>query len=88
MRVIRRPAFQGHAVPETAGRPQGPFPSEVLAPPVITYDDSDPDNIYPPGATAQNNYRGVTMYRCRDCSATLTEDQLEDHACEVDHGQG
>lgn len=87
MRVIRRPAFQGHPVPKTAGLPQGPFPAEVLSPPVVTYDDTDPDNIYPPGATAQNNYRGVDLYRCKSCSATLTEDQLDGHDCESDHGQ-
>lgn len=87
MRVIRRPAYQGHAVPETAGRPKGPFPSEVLAPPVITYDDNDPDDIYPPGATAQNNYQGVILYKCRACAATVTEEQMDAHRCQVDNGE-
>lgn len=86
MRVIRRPAFQGHAIPATAGPARGPFPSEILAPPSVTYEDSDPDNIYPPGATAQNNYRGMTLYRCRVCDATLTEDDLDAHSCESADG--
>jgi hypothetical protein len=82
MRVIRKAAFQGHSFPTTRTKAWGPFPVEVLAEPVITYDDTDPDNIYPPGASAQNNYQGVPLYRCRDCSATLTGDQLDDHICE------
>lgn len=87
MRVIRRPAYQGHAIPATAGRPHGPFPAEILAAPVVTFDDNDPDDIYPPGATAQNNYRGVPLFRCRHCDAVMTEEQTGDHFCEGLDGQ-
>lgn len=34
------------------------------------------------GATAQNNFRAPKRYRCRECSATLFEDELDAHDCE------
>jgi len=87
VRVIRKPAFQGHAIPATAHRPNGPFSSEMLAEPVITYDDTDPDDYYPPGATAQNQYRGLKTYVCNYCSAQVLENELEGHVCGGDHGE-
>lgn len=88
MRVIRKAAYQGHAVPATAGYPRGPFNPEILAQPVIVFDDNDPDDVFPPGATAQNGYRGVQMFRCRDCGAIVREEDVESHRCEVDDGEG
>ena len=88
MRVIRRAAVQGHAVPATASYPKGPFPAEVLAPPVVTHDDTDPDVLYPPGATAQNNYQGVRMFRCKLCGELVTEEQIASHQCEDVDGEG
>jgi len=87
VRVIRKQAFQGHAIPLTAHRPNGPFSSEVLAEPVITYDDTDPDDFYPPGATAQNQYRGLKTYVCNNCSEHVLEDSLSGHACVGEHGE-
>lgn len=87
MKVVRRQAYQGHAVPATAGYPKGPFSPEVLAPPVIDYtplvDDQD---FFPVGATAQNNFRGTPRYQCRLCGDVLDGDQLSTHACEVNDG--
>jgi 5-methylcytosine-specific restriction endonuclease McrA len=87
MRVLRRAAFQGHAVPATAGRPVGPFSAEVLAKPVISDDVITSDNPYPFGATAQNDYQGIKTYQCRYCSEIVTEDELDAHICGGAHGE-
>lgn len=87
MRVIRKPAFQGHAIPSQAGYARNPFDPEVTAQPVVVVDDNDPDVLYPPGATAQNNYRGIQMYRCRECGAMVSEDDLDNHVCEDFDGE-
>lgn len=86
MRVIRRQAYQGHAVPSTASHPRGPFPAEVLAPPVIVYDDTDPDVLMPLEANAQNNYQPETVYVCNLCDARVVESMLDEHRCEDLHG--
>lgn len=86
MRVVRRAAFQGHAVPETAGRPRGPFSPEVLAKPVISDEVITSDNPFPPGATSQNDFRGVPHYRCRYCQEIIPEYALDAHVCEVPDG--
>lgn len=82
MRVIRKPAYQGHAVPKTAMSPRGPFPAEVMAAPVVTYDDDPSDEILPIGATAQNDYLGPTYLRCTLCEAIVLEDDAPFHDCE------
>jgi hypothetical protein len=79
VRVIRRPAFQGHAIPTTAGYPRGPFDADVLAPPVIVHED--PVDDMPVGATAQNGYRGVDLFDCTLCGAVVTEDGKAGHRC-------
>lgn len=87
MHVIRRQAYQGHAVPATGGYPRGPFPPEVMASSVIIEDDNDPDVLYPPGATAQNDYTPTRMFRCNYCGASVAEHDTEHHACEEPHGE-
>lgn len=88
MRVIRKPAYQGHAVPQTASAPRGPFSPEVLAPSVIVFDDTDPDLLYPLGATAQNDYQAPQYFRCRLCGEVMAEDEMDAHYCEETDGQG
>lgn len=83
MRVIRKSAYQGHAVPQTAMSPRGPFPAEVMASPVITF-DNDSDDLLPPGATAQNNYQGLRHVRCTLCGDVMIEDDAPSHTCSED----
>jgi hypothetical protein len=80
VRVLRRAATQAHAVPQTASHPKGPFSTEVLAKPVVVHEDHD-DNPYPFGATAQNDYRGTRMYRCKNCLGVVAEYEVESHTC-------
>ena len=84
MRVIRTPAYQGHAVPKTAGHARGPFNPEILADPVIVVDEPEPE---PYGATAQNDYRGLKLYRCTYCGDTVTEEEIDAHYCEAGDGE-
>lgn len=81
MRVIRKPAYQGHAVPQTAMSPRGPFPTEVMASPVVTHDENPNDDLLPPGATAQNNYQGQRYVRCTLCEAVILEEDAPTHVC-------
>lgn len=78
MRVIRRPAYQGHAVPSQAGYARSPFDPAITAPPRVVHDEPDPEPI---GATAQNDYRGLALYRCSACGDLLTEDRIPAHDC-------
>lgn len=78
MRVIRRPAVQGHAIPTTAHRPNGPFPPELLAPnEVVQVEVDEPD----PWANAQNNYTPPRWLRCRGCGEIMPEDDSQTHVC-------
>lgn len=78
MRVIRRPAVQGHAVPQTAHHPNGPFPPEVLAAnPVEAVPMPDED----PRLNAQNNYTPPTLMRCTLCGEVMTSDETDAHRC-------
>ena len=86
MRVLRRPAVQAHAVPATAGHPRGPFSAEILAAPIIDRTVPD-DNPFPPGATAQNDFKGIAMYRCRTCHDVIPEYALQAHTCEETDGE-
>lgn len=89
MRVVRRPAYQAHAVPSTAMSPRGPFPPEVMASnPIVYGDEVDPDNDLPHGATAQNNYRGIQLLRCTSCGAVVPSDEADFHECGGDDGEG
>ncbi len=74
MKIIRKFAVQGHAIPRTVSKPQGPFPPEVLQEPkaaVSTLPDQMPEEM-----------DGVRYYRCRDCGESLRGDHLDNHDCE------
>ena len=78
MRILRRPAVQGHAIPATAHRPNGPFPPEVLAANPVEFAEADePD----PLANAQNDYTAPRMVRCTLCGEVLMEDETDGHGC-------
>lgn len=79
MRVIRRPAVQGHAIPATAHQPKGPFPPEILAPNVVI---SESEEEIDPRANAQNLYRSPSLVRCTLCGDIMTEDVTDSHVCE------
>jgi hypothetical protein len=86
VRVLRRAAIQAHAVPETAGRPMGPFGPEILAKPVVVHEDVD-DNPFPIGATAQNQFRGTRFFKCKNCYSVVAEDEVQMHVCGVHDGE-
>jgi hypothetical protein len=79
MRIVRIPAFQGHAIPSKAGYPVGPFNPEVLAPSQIVVDEGEPQ--FPYGATSQNGFQGLKLYRCTYCGDTVTEEEIDAHYC-------
>ncbi|CAB4123703.1 hypothetical protein UFOVP45_10 [uncultured Caudovirales phage] len=76
MPLIRKFAVQGHAVPATAHRPYGPFPPEVLAQTRVVYDDSEHSD------SLHSALDDVRMFRCKDCTEVLYEDELDEHVCE------
>lgn len=78
MRVVRRMAVQGHEIPATAHRPQGPFPSEILAPTVVVTEEEEKID---PRANAQNFYRSPSMVRCTLCGDVMTDDVTDSHVC-------
>lgn len=84
MHIVRRAAYQGHAIPATAGRARGPFDPDVLAQPVMEIFEPEPE--FPYGATAQNSMQGVPLFRCRVCGGVETEETIEMHACPVSDG--
>lgn len=73
---------QGHPVPTQVTAARGPFPAELYAhTPVIT--DYEPAvEEFPPGATAQNNFRPERLLTCRLCLAEVFESETADHVCE------
>jgi hypothetical protein len=78
MRIIRRPAVQGHAVPVTAYTHRPPFAPEILAGnPVEGVPLPDDD----PRLNAQNNYLPPRMMRCTYCETVMSEDETDDHRC-------
>lgn len=81
MHIIRTPAYQGHAVPQTAGRARGPFNPEVLAEPVVVVEPRRPEAF---NATAQNNYRGERIFQCTYCTLLIPESRLDEHYCTED----
>lgn len=78
MRVLRRAALQGHEVPQTARRPQGPFPAELFRPGPIEGVEPEEVNTY---ATAQNNYADPVWVRCRLCGEVMMTDETDAHRC-------
>jgi hypothetical protein len=77
--IVRRAAYQGHAVPATAGYARNPFDPAVIAPPVIVLPEPEPEAPY--GATAQNNYAGEPLFRCTLCDEIVPESLLDEHRC-------
>lgn len=78
MGLVRKFAVQGHEVPRTATRPQGPFPPEVLAQSRVVHENYDSDSLH----EALDNVR---MFRCRYCEDILLEEQLDNHDCEREY---
>lgn len=90
MRVIRVDAVQAHPVPKHAYYPpSNVFSRDVTADPEIVYDyqseDDEGTSSLGAGATAQNNYKAPKYYRCRTCSARVTEDEISSHECEYQY---
>ena len=85
MKIERIITKQGHPVPSTAMRPQGPFPPEILAEPKVIYDydrQGDDGNVQDSlEGTAQDNFTSVRWFRCNDCNDRVPESQLETHIC-------
>lgn len=75
MKVIRKFAVQGHAVPSSSHSPRGPFPPEVLAGPQMAYGDNNSDSLHPA-------LDEVRFFKCRDCEEVLFETELDNHTCE------
>ena len=75
MKVIRKFAVQGHAVPSSSHSPRGPFPPEVLAGPQMAYGEEHSDSLHPA-------LDEVRFFKCRDCEEVLFETELEKHECE------
>lgn len=89
MKITRVVTRQGHPVPDRVIAPRGPFPPEILAEPVVI-DDYEPQDDsggapIPSDGTAQNGFRAVRWFRCRDCSEVLRENELEEHDCPEDY---
>jgi len=78
MGLVRKFAVQGHAVPEHAGRPVGPFPPEVLAQTRVVHHDEHSDSLH-------EAFDDIRMFRCRDCGDVLYEDELYIHECEEEN---
>lgn len=75
MPLIRKFAVQGHPVPNGYARPVGPFPPEIFAQTRVVYEEDNSDSLH----EALDNVR---LFRCKDCSEILYEDELDFHQCE------
>lgn len=75
MKVIRKFAVQGHAVPLTQHSPRGPFPFEVLAGPKMAKEYTHSDSLHA-------GLDDTRFFKCRDCGEVLLEDALSNHDCE------
>jgi len=75
MKVIRKFAVQGHAVPSSSHSPRGPFPPEVLAQPQREHGDQHSDSLH----VALDDVR---FFRCRACEEVLTMAETTNHDCE------
>lgn len=86
MKVTRVKAIQAHPVPDRVHEPRGPFPDHLFDEPEVQSEyESEYDEAgvnFEPGATAQNNYRPVKYYRCRNCHARVSQLNLDTHTCE------
>jgi hypothetical protein len=73
--IIRKFAVQGHAVPSGPYGAYGPFPRELYSQP-----RGEDDFEY--GDSLHEALDDVRMFRCKDCSDVLYEDELDAHECE------
>lgn len=85
MKIERIVTKQGHPIPATAHRPNGPFPPELLQQPRVIYDypRQGEDGNLQDGVegTAQNNFTPLKWYSCDLCGEVVAETQLETHIC-------
>jgi hypothetical protein len=75
MKLIRKFAVQGHAIPKSSHTPRGPFPPEVLAGPQMEQDLEHADSLH----VALDDVR---FFKCKDCERILEELELEEHQCD------
>jgi hypothetical protein len=75
MKLIRKFAVQGHAIPKSSHTPRGPFPPEVLAGPQMEQDLEHADSLH----VALDDVR---FFKCKDCERILEELELKEHQCD------
>ena len=75
MKLIRKFAVQGHAIPKSSHTPRGPFPPEVLAGPQMEQDLEHADSLH----VALDDVR---FFKCKECERILEELELEEHQCD------
>lgn len=75
MKIIRKFAVQGHAVPLQVHSPRGPFPPEVLAEPEMEMPLEHSDSLHV-------GLDDVRFFKCRDCGEVLLETETDNHDCE------
>jgi hypothetical protein len=79
MKLIRKFAIQGHAVPLQTHSPRGPFPPEVLAQPQTDFGDQHSDSLHV-------GLDDIRFFKCRACEEVLLETELTNHDCEEING--
>jgi hypothetical protein len=75
MPIIRKFAVQGHAVPSGYSSPRGPFPPEIFA------QNPRAEDEFPHSDSLHEALDNIRMFRCKDCSDILYEDELHTHDC-------
>lgn len=75
MKVIRKFAVQGHAIPTASHSPRGPFPPEVLAGPQMDQSEYHSDSLH----VALD---AVHFFKCKNCDSILETNELKDHNCD------
>lgn len=78
MRVVRKAAYQGHAIPRRAGYAKGPFNDEILAKPAVVLTEEAPQ---PFNANAQNDFQGERILQCSACMGLVPESLTDEHVC-------
>lgn len=90
MKITRVKAVQAHPVPSTVHEPRGPFPVHIFDEPEVVSDyaveNDEHGSNFEPGATAQNNYKPIKYFRCKNCRAKVAELSLSRHVCEDRYG--
>jgi hypothetical protein len=74
MKLIRKFAVQGHAVPNGAQAALGPFPPELYARTRVDYGDA-PESL-------PETYDDTRMFLCKLCGDVVREEGLSSHVCE------